>query len=189
MAKRTFALLLTGISAALAAGHASAQPKPVAVDGCAKLARVVYAEVSAAAVYGPGNSGPWLIDSTRGDISVCSHVAKTVSRAFTAAMTSAGLDVSWRRDTYDAHAHRADYCFTGFLSQCYPNQSPPLSNSIYSANDALVQKSWAAVSQAVMREMYNPYSSDEVRFRDNELKLRLGLSLRSVGDRTENNRR
>ncbi len=182
MAKRIFAVLLISLIAGLPAGELRAQPIPVAIDGCAKLAKVVYAEVSAAAINGPGNAGPWVIDQGLGDIAVCSHVAKTVSQAFTSAMLSAGMEVSWHRDVYDGPPDRGDYCLSGFLSQCYPNQSPPLSNSIHGASNALVQKSWAVVSQAVMREMYNPFSSDEVRFRDNDLKLRIGLSLRSIDD-------
>lgn len=189
MAKRTFAVLLLSMCAGVPAGLVGAQPKPVAVDGCAKLARVVYAEVSAAAIYGPGKSGPWLIDLARGDIEVCSHAAKTVSQAFTSAMMTAGLEVYWRRDGYDGPPDPGDFCLSGFLSQCYPNQSPPLSNTLYGANNTLVQKTWAIVSQAVMRDMYNPFSSDEVRFRDNDLKLRLGLSLRSIDDARENGRR
>lgn len=183
MAKRIFSVLLISLVAGNAVAQSRAQPIPVAVDGCAKLARVVYAEVSAAAIYGPGNAGPWVIDQGLGDIAVCAHVAKTVSQAFTAAMLSAGMEVSWYRDDFGGPPDRGDFCLSGFLSQCYPNQSPPLLNSSYGANDALVRNSWAVVSQAVMREMYNPFSSDEVRFRDNDLKLRIGLSLRSIDDR------
>jgi hypothetical protein len=161
------------------AGDTQAQLTPVAVDGCAKLARVIYAEVSSAAVYGPSRSGPWLIDQGRGDISVCTHAAKTVSQAFTSAMLSAGFDVNWRRDWDDGIRDRGDYCLSAFLSQCYPDRYPM--TSIASSFDAsLVQKRWAVVSQIVMREMYNPISSDEVHFRDSDLKLRLGLSLRSM---------
>lgn len=163
----------------LFANDARAQGMSVSVDGCAKLARVIYAEVSAATIYGPGRSGPWLIDLGQGDISVCTHAAKTVSQAFTSAMLSAGLSVSWQQDDRDDIPDRGHYCLSAFLSQCYPDRYP-LTSIASSADSMLVQKSWAVVSQAVMREMYNPISSDEVRFRDSDLKLRIGLSLRSV---------
>ncbi len=176
MAKRIFAALFTAWLVGLPATITHAQPVPVAVDGCAKLARVIYAEVFAAATYGPGKSGPWTINFGQGEISVCSHTAKTVSQAFTLAMLSAGIDVSWGRDGIEP----GDYCWSGFLSQCYPDRDR-LRYSIYGTDSAFVEKSWAVVSQSVMREMYNPFSSDEVRFRDDEMKLRLGLSLRSVG--------
>jgi len=174
MAKRIFAALITVLL--LPVTQSYAQPAALAVDGCARLARVVYAEVAAAAVYGPGRSGPWIIDSGQGDIAVCTHTARTVSRAFTSAMSSAGIDVSW----VSGDAGNGDYCWSGFLSQCYPDRE----RSSYSAvgrGAVFVQKSWLLVSQSVMREMFNPFSSDEVRFRDEDLKLRLGLALRPMG--------
>ena len=176
MAKRNFATLIVVAALALAASEARAQQIPVSVDGCTKLARVIYAEVSAAALYGPGKSGPWVIDPGLGDISVCTHTARTVSRAFTDAMMSAGIEVYWRHDTGD----RGDYCLSGFLSQCYPGRGTRFFVG-YNANTTFVQRSWAVVSQSVMRAMHNPFSSDEVRFRDNDLTLRIGLSLRSIG--------
>lgn len=177
MAKRMFATLVLTLMVGIPATEAQAQVKPIAVDGCAKLARVIYSEVSAAVVFGPGNSGPWMIDIGRGEIAVCSSAAKTVSQAFTSAMLSAGIDVDWRGGGGDP----GDYCLSAFLSQCYPDRFP-MSAMTYSSDITLVQNSWAIVSQAVMQEMFNPVSSNEVRFRDNDLKLRLGLSLRSINN-------
>ncbi len=181
MAKRNFAAL--GLALLLAAPTSDAREplNPIAVDGCAKLARVVYAEVSSAAINGPGNSGPWLIDIGQGDISVCKTASKTVSQAFTSAMLSAGINVSWGGRAVDRRTN-GDFCMSGFLSQCYPDRNPggfATDSLTFGDNAALVRNSWAVVSQSVMREMYNPFSSDEVRFRDSDLKLRLGLSLRS----------
>ncbi len=175
MAKRNVAALVVAAVLAMATSEARAQQMPIAVDGCAQLARVIYAEVFAATLYGPGKSGPWIIDSGRGDIAVCTHTAKTVSRAFSAAMMSAGIEVYWGHETGD----RDNYCLSGFLSRCYPNRGTRFFVG-HNANTALVQKSWAVVSQSVMRAMHNPFSSDEVRFRNNDLKLRIGLSLRSI---------
>ncbi len=175
MAKRNVATLVVVAVLAMVTSEARAQQMSVAVDGCAELARVIYAEVSAAALYGPGKSGPWVIDPGQGDIAVCTHTTKTVSRAFTAAMMSAGIEVYWGHETGD----RDDFCLSSFLSRCHPNRGTRFFIG-YHANTALVQKSWAAVSQSVMRAMHNPFSSDEVRFRDNDLKLRIGLSLRSI---------
>jgi hypothetical protein len=176
MAKRIFAALIIPLVLGLAASQTHAQLSPIAVDGCAKLARVIYAEVSAAAVYGPRRSGPWTINLGQGDLSICKHTAKTVSRAFTSAMLSAGIDVSWGPDDN----RNGDYCWSGFISQCYPGRDR-LGYAVIGMDTTFVAKSWAVVSQSVMHEMYNPFSSDEVRFRDGDLKLRLGLSLRSIG--------
>ena len=175
MAKRNFAALLVVVLLGLTTNGARAQQIPVAVDGCAELARVIYAEVSAATLYGPGKSGPWVISPGQGDVSVCEHTARTVSRAFTSAMMSAGIAVDWGNYPGDP----GDYCWSGFLSQCYPNRDPRFFVN-YSTDTALVRKSWAIVTQSVMGEMHNPFSSDEIRFRNDDLKLRLGLSLRSV---------
>lgn len=176
MAKRTFAMLFLTIFIGTSAINAQAQITPVAVDGCAQLARVIYTEVSSAAILGPGNSGPWMIDIGGGDFVVCKTVAKTVSRAFTSAMMSAGIDVDWSSASGDP----GDYCLSAFLSQCYPDRFPPTA-LMFSSDIAFVQNSWSIVSQAVMQQMYNPVTSNEVRFRDNDLRLQLGLSLRSVG--------
>ena len=179
MAKGMFSVWVGLMLVGLPATEAYSRTTPVAVDGCAKLARVVFAEVTSAVIYGPAKSGPWLIDLGQGDISVCTHAAKTVSRAFTSAMMSAGLDVNWRRDSYAGIRDTGDFCLNAFLSQCHPDRILA-ANEISSADSLLVQRSWAVVSETVMREMYNPKSSDEVRFRDKDLKLRLGLSMRSV---------
>jgi hypothetical protein len=175
MPKTIFAVLVAAWLAISPASAASAQTNHIAVDGCANLARIIYTEVAAAAIYGPGKSGPWKIDLGKDDISLCDHTAKTVSRAFTSALLSAGIDVNWRRSDGDS----SDFCMHAFLSQCYPERYPHSIISEASAHTWL-QNTWLIVSQAVMRDMYNPISSDVVSFRYNDLKLRLGLSLRSV---------
>jgi hypothetical protein len=183
MAKRTFAGpgvfgWVIAVAVLLFAATVHAQLTPVAVDGCAKLARVIHSEVAAAATYGPGKSGPWLIDPGKGDISICTHTARTVSRAFTAAMKSAGVAVKWHVNDAWANPLPSDYCLNAFLAQCFPARGPV--DVVDRSDRDFVQRSWALVAKAVMREMYNPVSSDEVRFRDNDLKLRIGLSLRSI---------
>ncbi len=176
MAKWIFAATVGVAVLVLLAGDVRAQKINYEVDGCALLARAVYEEVSAAALHGPRNSGPWLIDPQQADIAVCTTAARTVSRAFTSAMRSAGVEVSWGPQSSDS----GDFCWSGFLSQCYPNRGDGFSVN-GDADTLLVQRSWSVVSQSVMRAMSNPFSSDEVRFRDDELKLRMGLALRSVG--------
>lgn len=174
MAKRIFAAIAVLLHAATVHG----QLTPVAIDGCAKLARVVYSEVAASATYGPGKSGPWLIDLGQGDISICTHTARTVSRAFTSAMRSAGFSVNWHLDYRAVNAVPVDYCLNTFLSQCSPDRHS--ADVVEQVDPGFVEAIWAVVAKAVMREMYNPASSDEVRFRYNDLKLRIGLSLRSI---------
>lgn len=180
MAKRIFAAAVIASLLVLSATQSRAQLKPIAVDGCAKLARVIYSEVATAAHYGPAQSGPWTIDIGQGDLEICEHTTRTVTRAFTSAMQSAGLTVTWGPDDN----RNGDFCWSGFISQCYPDRDR-LGYSSVTPDSGFVERTWAVVSQAVMREMYNPYSSDEVRFRDDDLRLRLGLALRSVRNEAE----
>lgn len=175
MAKRIFAVFALAPLLLLPILAAQAQVSPISVDGCAKLARVVYSEVAAAATHGPTRAGPWTINLGQGDLEICEHTARTVSRAFTSAMLSAGFSVSWGPD----RNRNGDYCLSSKISECYPHRDWI---TYYDQTQAvgLVPKTWSIVSQAVMREMYNPFSSDEIRFRDDDLKLRIGLALRSV---------
>jgi hypothetical protein len=184
--RRISATLLLSLLIGFTAIDARARTTEITVDGCAMLARAIYSEVSSAAIYGTGSAGPWLIDQERGDIVSCMSVAKTVSQAFTSAMLSAGIDINWQRSRDDGSHSRRDYCLSAFLSGCYPDQLPPSTNRVTAS---VVQNSWAVVKQAVMREMYNPISSNEVSFRSNDLKLRLGLSLRSIDGLDANRRR
>ena len=162
MSKKTilvvFAVLLTS----------TVQANAIKIDGCAELARVVYDEVQASVLYGPGKSGPWYIGPEQGEIRFCDTVAETVSRAFTQAMASAGHKVYW-----PAAAPGEHLCLSAYLSQCRPGGggSMPPAQGEYLA--------WKVVSGVVMQHMYNPRSSNEVRFRSDELRLRLGLALRN----------
>jgi hypothetical protein len=182
MAKRIFAALGILLMLTMPVRDLRAQLTPIAVDGCAKLARVIYTEVFSATLYGPGKSGPWIIDQGQGEVSVCTHAAKTVSQAFSSAMLSAGYAVDWPQYDNSGIPDRGHLCLSAFLSQCYPERYP-LSAVSFDADSERVFRSWSAVSQAVMGQMYNPISSDEVRFRDSDLRLRLGLSLRLVNVR------
>ena len=87
-------------------------------------------------------------------------------------MQSAGGDFSWSGNTGPQ-----EYCLGHYLSQCNPDARtlPGVEQYINPVGPI-----WFKVSQAVMGEMHNPYSSDEVRFRGDDLRLRLGLSLRTV---------
>jgi len=73
-----------------------------------------------------------------------------------------------------------EYCRRGFLSRCNPECNPNSASTFNSASKKVL-KSWTIVSKAVISDMYNPISSDIVSFRYDDLKLRLGLSLRSIG--------
>ena len=177
MANRVLASWIAILSLTPLPTDVVAQQGKIKVDGCARLARAVYAEVSA---YTSGNlfqAGPWRIDGGDGDIAICRHAAKTVSRAFGAAMSAAGVRVHWGQG--GSTAPTTAYCSAGYLYHCYPETY--VASPVNSGGEvALVRLAWQRVAAAVMDDMYNPWSSDEVRFRDDDLKLRIGLSLRMV---------
>ena len=150
----------------------TALAEEIRIDGCAELARVVYDEVQSSVLYGAAGAGPWYINPGQGEIHVCKTTAKTVSRAFTMAVRSAGMNFYW-----DDYMNPGDYCAGGFLSQCYPERRTVPGGERQPDGFGPI---WYRVSRAVMSEMYNPYSSDEVRFRADDLRLRLGLSLRTL---------
>ena len=161
--------------AGMLSGAAFSQQIDVTADGCAELARAVYEEVEAAAARGPQRSGPWIIARSFRGTSVCSSTTETVSRAFRLAMASAGVEIRWTDEPMD----RGDYCRSGFLAQCLPRgvSSTTGSNNPVSL---IVHEAWSVVSQAVSNTMANPYSSNEVRFDPDRLRLNLGLALRSI---------
>ncbi len=152
------------------------QAEATKTDGCAELARVVYDEVQASALSGPGRFGPLYIGPERGEIHVCRTVSRTVSRAFTQAMASAGQQVRWPSVTAKAE----HWCLSAFISQCQPDGGGFPRRTTGSGP---VDSSWKTVSNVVMQHMFNPRSSDEVRFRRDELRLRLGLALRNARER------
>ena len=176
MAKWSSAAIILAVIVSLPDNDAHAPKITVSRDGCAVLASAVFDEVSSAALYGPQSSGPWHITAGRDRLFECHTVARTVSRAFTSAMASAGFRVGWHENSTD----RGDWCLSMFLSQCYPDRGTGSAVAGYGELD-FVSRSWSVVLHSVMREMANPYSSDEVRFNDDHLRLRLGLSLRSLG--------
>lgn len=173
MLKWNAVIFMVVASALTPVSNAHAQQVPVLVDGCAELARAVYDEVSGAAIYGAHRGGPWVISQRHEHVSVCETTTRTVSRAFTQAMASAGIEVRWTAP--EAGPGPGDICQSAFLSQCYPDRYP-----LGQTDAVFVQSSWAVVSQSVMRAMANPFSSNEVRFRPNDLRLRIGLAMRSV---------
>lgn len=185
MAKRIFAALFIAGVLVAPANEGYALESEIGVDGCAKLARAVYDEVHSTMNSGANRFGPWAINIGADEISICKTASRTVSRAFTSAMLSSGVKVSWGgfQDSGWDWPDSGGFCLSHFLSQCYPEKRELGNNVVLSDTSNDVQKvvpRWLAVSEAVRQQMYNRHSSDEVQFRDSDLRLRLGLSLRSI---------
>lgn len=164
MAKRKFAvLMLVSIGALTVTNRARAQEPFIGVDGCAVLARLVYAEVTAAASSGPGGLRSWIDIRDDTEVTICNRTTQTVSRAFTSAMTSVGSEVRWGYPSND----RGDYCLSGFLDQCYPDRSRLGS----SAN------TWNAVSGIIRQAMPLGVAIDQSLFSKDAMRLALRSAL------------
>ena len=164
MMKRKFAAwILAGIGAIALANNANADGPYIGVDGCAVLAQLVYAEVTAAAWYGSG--GLWCLVDEANDsgIAVCNQTARTVSNAFTSAMTSIGSPIRWGYPSVNP----SDVCLSIYLDQCYPDPSR------LGATDA----TWNAVTKTVRQAMPNGVATDQSIFNSSAMRLALRLAL------------
>ncbi|MGB5626780.1 MAG: hypothetical protein WBM61_13665 [Woeseiaceae bacterium] len=120
MAKRNFAaLILAGIAILTLPNNARAEEPYIGVDGCAVLAQLVYAEVAAASWYGSDSLWPLANDANNAGIAVCNQTARTVSKAFSSAMTSKGSPVRWGYPSVNP----GDACLSTYLDQCHPDSS------------------------------------------------------------------
>lgn len=170
MTKRNLAaLLLVSIAALTQTGTSEAQGTFASGDGCAFLADIVYAEVTAAAWYGAGGSRPLHEEARERQITVCNQTTRTVSTAFTSAMISIGEPVRWERMPIDP----GDFCLSVYLDQCYPNRS----------RLGTVGDTWSAVKKIVTQAMPNGIATDQAIFSVGTMRsaLRFALDERTDG--------
>lgn len=163
MVKRKFAMLmLAGISTLAMLGDARAQHAYTGVDGCAVLAKLVYAELTGDAWYGPGRrqQAPYGRQASR--VAICMHTTQTVSEAFTAAMNAIGADVRWGNPSVEP----GDFCLSGFLEQCYPGRYPQH-----------VGGRWQAVKTTIVQAMPLGTASDQSVFSTDAMQLALRSAL------------
>jgi len=148
MAKWVFALLVfLGASV-----HAhELQPQ---VDGCALLEEIIYEEVTAAA-WGMAASDTVQMGIGVSGTATCTQTTHAVSKAFSSAMQSVGLDVVWNPPIDPG----MDACLSGVIEQCITTPSPHL---VFSRLDDtyFVANTWAAVSKAVKSAMPDGTAAD-----------------------------
>lgn len=151
MAKRKIAaLMLASIGALAVTNNVRAGEPFIGVDGCAVLAELVYTELTTAAWYGPGDFGAWPGYPGETEMTICNQTARTVSKAFTSAMTSIGAEVRWEYSSITP----GDVCQSGFLEQCYPERYP-----FDAPNDT-----WSTLSKIVQQAMPFGTASDRATF-------------------------
>ena len=158
---------------------ASAQHAVTGVDGCAILASVVYTEVTQARLGYSSAAGADLLYAGRDEIALCNQSARSVSRAFSAALRSTNIHVTWGFHT----GYSGDYCLSHFLSQCYPRGNPAMP-ALSKSEQSFVMRSWQAVHDSVQPRMAHYPGSDVVRFEAGELGRSIRRSVLAAG--TEN---
>jgi hypothetical protein len=132
------------------------------VDGCAVLGRLIFAEVTADAWYGPVRHEQASLDTGNGGVAICMHTTRTVSEAYTAALRAAGDEVRWG----DPRGERGDACLSGFLEQCYPDRYPVGG-----------ENRWRAVRSTVLQAMPRGVASDQSVFSPHVMRMALRTSL------------
>lgn len=174
MAKRNFASLfliaMTGIS--LAPATSFAQPVTGDTDGCTILAELVYAQIVSSGLSGPGGFAAALETLSRDETMVCHETTRVTSEAFTAALVQMNIYVTW--SGYPGNS--GDYCFSHYLSQCYPERDP-LDVFATMAESVFLRDAWRAVQSSVGQRMTNHFASDTARFSAREIRRSLQDSL------------
>lgn len=169
MTKRNLVtLMLACVTALTLSDSARAGQAFAGADGCAVLAEVIYAEVTAEAwsisAIDAGHAGA----TTTAGISICNRTAQTVSQAFTLAMSSVGIPVTWGY----ASVSPGDTCLSHYLDQCYPNRGRLDGSGV----------PWMAVLKVVSRAMPDGAVTDRSVFDPTTMQraLRVALHEQSV---------
>ena len=177
MWKRT--ICLTGILLVTCmpwSAPAGAQHAAIGVDGCAILASVIYTELTQARLGYTSPSGADLPYAGRDEITLCNQSARSVTGAFSAALRSTNIHVTWGFHT----GYSGDFCLSHFLSQCYPRGNPAMP-ALSKSEQSFLMRSWHAVHDSVQRRMAHYPGSDVARFKAGELGRSIRRSVLAAG--------
>ena len=142
--------IAAGVVLLLAGSGTLAQPARAA-DGCSLLDTLVQESVYRAATgYRPALRQDKAGSPSRGGAPVyrhaCPRTVEVTTSAFTRAMATLGLAVGWQPP------HPGDFCWSGDLSQCYPDRSPD-GPGLPPNQLAFVYDAWKGVRHAVTSHM------------------------------------
>ena len=161
---------------------ARAQGALIGIDGSALLASVIYTEVTEARLGGTSGPGGNPLYASRNEISLCNQAARSVTRAFSAALRQSNLYVTWGFHS----GYSGDFCLSHFLSECYPAGNPAMP-PFGKEDRAFVMRSWQAVQSAVQDNMALHPGSDVARFNGAELghSIRRFLSVGGIENQSQ----
>jgi hypothetical protein len=155
-------LIFFGIGALPAGNTARAQQAFTGVDGCAVLGRLVYAEVTADAWYGPGRDERVYFGQIGSGVQICTHTTRTVSEAYASALQAIGAEFRWGYPSGEP----GDACLSGFLEQCSPDRYP-----MGGAH------TWPAITRTLLMAMPRGAASDQSVFSPQAMQLALRTAL------------
>ncbi len=137
-------------------------------DDCGALANLVHGEVVASTLFSGYRLAP---EPTRGEPLICNQTASAVASGFSSAMAAINVYVAW-----STPADRpGDTCLGHDITLCYPVQSPFVPSGAWDAAD--VAATWQVVVNVVSRTMPLGTASDQSRFHEYDLRLRLNFAL------------
>lgn len=170
------------IIAILVSAGAAAGGNGPGTDGCAVLAEAIYDNIvttrlnriqGAASARYPGSIS----------VRVCDQTARAVSAGFSRALNTMNLYVLWP----PPEQQRGDVCLGVDLSQCFPDQHPPMP-ALGFYETAFILNSWTAVQGLVIQSMPNGVASDVSRFDRDAIGYQLQRRLQGIsGDRLVTN--
>lgn len=184
MAKGIFAFSMV-VFILMTAFNVGARERTADVDGCSTLAELVENSVLQSAVGKPAGirqSRSSALPDSGGSSAIdkyCESTAASTTIAFSKAMADIGLTVRWVQPT----AVSGDYCFSHYLSQCYP-ATDFLAGANSAAQLAYVNDAWKAVRTGVSEFGARGAGSDFIFFTADQLRQSLdGATERYVDDR------
>ena len=184
MLKRTIVVVCMLFAASLGWPVAArAQSALIGIDGCAILASVIYTEVTEARLGVASGPGGNPLYAGRNEITLCNQTARSVTRAFTAALRQSNLYVTWGFHT----GYSGDYCLSHYLSECYPAGNPAMP-PFGKEDRSFVMRSWRAVQSAVQDSMALNPGSGVARFNGGELARNIRRSMSGSGTENQSQR-
>jgi hypothetical protein len=155
-------------------------------DDCAVLKEIVrnsvHASASAYALdirlkHDPASRQDGAVGSIATGTLVCANTAEAVTRAFTEALGTLNVPVTWGRGPVNP----GDYCLSGDLTRCYPFENP-LTPILLPNQLAFVDDVWKGVCNAVASHMPFGPANGIARFTSLSLNSALSFHLKASVD-------
>ena len=137
-------------------------------ERCDLLEDLVESEVTAYVLKTPRQ--PFIDDMSA---NICRATALTVSRAYSKALASAGIHVSWSQTMIP----RGDYCLSHDLSQCYPQRNP-YTPPTFAGDLYFIADTWRAMQQVINRTINRKVEPDTSRFIGSQVRRGIREELR-----------